>query len=237
MPAFSRSAEFAIDKPPRTPCPKLLDDFRCGIHDRLAESGFPGCSAFDCLGAGQHVTATRAPAQRADAFEVVRDLHELLWYVAEVLARPDAAPAHATATALRDEGLRLRDELGLQRAQVDAYWSAVASFLLEASAVVRAGAPVSERRSRELRRADLSGQDLRGRSFTGSDLRGASLLGADLRGATLDRTDLLGADLRGADLRGADLRTALFLTRTQVAGARVDGSTELPPVLAGPVGA
>ena len=51
-----RSADFAIDKPAGTPCPNLLDDFGCGIHSRLRESGFPGCVAYDCLGAGQRVT-------------------------------------------------------------------------------------------------------------------------------------------------------------------------------------
>ncbi|KFD44577.1 hypothetical protein IU11_00975, partial [Cellulosimicrobium sp. MM] len=52
-----RSADFAIDKPAGTPCPNLRTDFGCGIHARLPESGFPGCVAYDCLGAGQRVTA------------------------------------------------------------------------------------------------------------------------------------------------------------------------------------
>ncbi len=47
---------FAVDKPGGTPCTNLRDDNLCGIHDRLAESGWPGCTAYDCRGAGQHVT-------------------------------------------------------------------------------------------------------------------------------------------------------------------------------------
>src|SRR5438270_12612197 len=58
-PGFSASADFAIDKPPGDPCPNLATapgDFRCRIHERLRAEGFPGCTAYDCFGAGQHVT-------------------------------------------------------------------------------------------------------------------------------------------------------------------------------------
>ncbi len=61
-----------------------------------------------------------------------------------------------------------------------------------------------------------------------ADLRGAVLLAADLTGADLRGADLLGTDTRDADLSGADLRDTVFLTRTQVDGARGDTSTRLP---------
>ena len=54
-PAFSASADFAIDKAAGQPCPNLEAGFRCSIHDRLRPAGFGGCAAFDCLGAGQKV--------------------------------------------------------------------------------------------------------------------------------------------------------------------------------------
>jgi len=82
--------------------------------------------------------------------------------------------------------------------------------------------------------ADLMGLDLRMRDLADADLRGALLIAADLRGCRLDRTDLLGADLRDADLSGADLSTALFLTRPQLATARGDSGTLLPPGLRRP---
>ena len=68
----------------------------------------------------------------------------------------------------------------------------------------------------------------------GACLRGASLLGADLRDLDLQAADLLGADLRGADLRGARLAGSLFVTRTQVGGARGDRRTTLPGTLEPP---
>ena len=42
-PAFSASADFAIDKAAGQACPNLRSDFRCSIHDRLRKRSFPGC--------------------------------------------------------------------------------------------------------------------------------------------------------------------------------------------------
>lgn len=103
VPAFSKSADFAIDKPARRPCPHLTG-FRCGIHDRLREKGFPGCTVYDCFGAGQQVAqvtfggrdwrTTPESAERIfSAFEVMYTLHELLYYLAEARERLQASKA------------------------------------------------------------------------------------------------------------------------------------------------
>ena len=55
-PAFTASAAFAITKDAGRPCPNLAQDFRCGIHTRLRERGFAGCTVYDCFGAGQQVS-------------------------------------------------------------------------------------------------------------------------------------------------------------------------------------
>ena len=55
-PAFDAAQGFGFDKPAHAPCVNLQSDYRCAIHDKLAPSGFPGCMAFDCHGAGQRVT-------------------------------------------------------------------------------------------------------------------------------------------------------------------------------------
>lgn len=55
-PVFAASADFAIDKPAGVACLDLADDFRCGIHAELRNRGFPGCTVFDCFGAGQRIT-------------------------------------------------------------------------------------------------------------------------------------------------------------------------------------
>jgi hypothetical protein len=93
-PGLAASADFAIDKPAGAPCPNLRDDDRCGIHERLRDSGFPGCAVFDCLGAGQHDTqgtfggrSRRESPELAGAMfavlPVMRQLRETLWYLAE----------------------------------------------------------------------------------------------------------------------------------------------------------
>jgi uncharacterized protein YjbI with pentapeptide repeats len=235
-PAFSASADFAIDKAAGTACPNLRADFRCGIHANLRGEGFPGCVAYDCFGAGQKVaqftfagrdwrTAPEtAPAMFA-AFAVMRALHELLWYVTEAL-RHDGAPA------VRDELVRARERtealtrLGagdLVAVDVAAHRDAVNVVLRRASALARAPYAGSERAGADLVGADLVGADLRG-----ANLRGAYLIGADLTAADLDHADVTGADLRGATLSGADLGRTLFLTQSQVDGARGDGRTVLP---------
>jgi hypothetical protein len=57
IPPFDALQGFGFDKPAETPCQHLCADHRCGIHADLMGQGFEGCVAFDCLGAGQRLTA------------------------------------------------------------------------------------------------------------------------------------------------------------------------------------
>ena len=244
-PGFSASADFAVDKPAGRPCLHLLADSRCGIHDELRPRGFPGCVAYDCFGAGQHVVQVtfggraREPAMYA-VLPVLRGLHELRWYLEEVLTRAAAAPVHDAARTARDvlAGLDGAGPEELLAVDLDAQRRAVDPLLRRASALVRAGSRGARQSRRspggDLARRDLVGARLRGARLTGADLRGALLIGADLRAADLRGADLLGADLRGADLRGADLSDALFLTRTQVQAAVGDAATRCPARLPRP---
>lgn len=235
--AFTRSADFARDKPAGEPCGHLGADHRCGIHDRLRERGYPGCTAYDCLGAGQkvsrHTFGGRDWRDAADGgramfavLPVVRQLHELLRYLAEVRALPAARVLHGDAeeAAARVEALSLGGADELLALDVDAERGRVAPLLRDASRLARAGHP----RARRKRGADMAGARLRGADLRGADFGGALLVGADLRGADLRTADLIGADLRGADLRGADLRGALFVTGGQLAAAAGDPGTRLP---------
>ncbi|GGP50276.1 pentapeptide repeat-containing protein [Saccharothrix coeruleofusca] len=242
VPAFSRSSDFALDKPAGTPCPNLGQDFRCGIHDRLRQKGFVGCTVYDCFGAGQRVSREtfggvdwREPgvARRMfEVFPVVRNLHELLWYLTEAVALVPGG-------ALRDELVRARDETELLAGRspealagldVGEHRRAVNALLLRASDFARS----SVRKKLDRRGADLIGRSFKGADLRGASLRGALLMGADLRRADLRQADLTGADLRGADLRGADLSGALFLTQAQLDAAKGDRGTKLPGSLAHP---
>jgi uncharacterized protein YjbI with pentapeptide repeats len=235
---FAASTDFAVAKGAGEPCGHLREDFRCGIHARLRERGFAGCTVFDCLGAGQKVSQVtfggrdwrRAPdtARRmSEVFPTVRLLHELLWYLTEALALPAARPVHGELRRALEETERLTLGTADALAALDAaaHRERVSALLLRASELARADVPG---RRRDHRGADLVGARLKGAGLRGASLRGALLVAADLRGADLRRADLIGADLRGADLRGADLTGALFLTRPQLASARGDTTTRLP---------
>lgn len=237
-PAFSASADFAIDKEAGQPCPNLQSDTRCGIHDQLRQDGFSGCVVYDCFGAGQHATQTtfagkdwrddaETATQMLGVFPIMRQLHELLWYLTEALTLPSAHPFRGDlAGAL--EGTERLTELRpeeLARLDVGAHRGEVSFLLARVSERVRAGAP---RRGRDHRGADLIGADLAGADLRGADLRGALLVGAHLGGADLRWADVIGADLRGADLVGADLRESLFLTQSQLEAATGDTATMLP---------
>ena len=243
-PAFSASADFAIDKPAGHPCPNLRSDFRCDIHARLRQEGFPGCVAYDCLGAGQKVTQVtfagrdwrRTPqvaAQMFEVFTVMRQLHELLWYLTEALALPAARSLHAELGLALDDTERLTRGTPDEIVEMDevTHARAVDGLLRRVSELVRAGAPGPRI---DHGTATLIGADLRGADLRGADMRGAYLIAADLSGADLRTADLIGADLRGADLTGADLTGAIFLTRAQLEAANGDRATKVPPALGRP---
>ncbi|WCN04623.1 pentapeptide repeat-containing protein [Streptomyces sp. M92] len=236
---FSRSADFAVDKEAGKPCANLRDDHRCGIHARLRQSGFTGCTVYDCFGAGQRVSQVTfggrdwrgGPPEHGrrmfDVFPVVRQLHELLWYLTEALALPAARPVHADLRRLLADTERLAEGTPEELAALDvaAHRQRVNVLLLRTSELARAGA---RGRKKNRRGADLMGARLVGADLTGADLRGAYLIAADLTGADLRGADLIGADLRDADLTDADLTGAFFLTQPQLTAARGSAGTRLP---------
>ena len=237
VPAFSRSSDFAIDKPAGHPCPNLQRDFRCGIHDDLRPLGFPGCTVYDCLGAGQHVVQVVFAGRTwrddqdvadlvGDVFPVVRALHELLRYAAEARTHPATVALHGE---LDDVCRRLEQTLAgnadvLARVDIDRQRADVNPLLVRASSAMRAAWP---RHEVDHRGADLVGARLHGEDLRGASLRGARLVGADLSDADLRGADVTGADLRGADVAGADLSETYFLLRSQLESTRGDARTRV----------
>ncbi len=233
-PSFTASADFAFDKPAGRPCRHLGADTHCGIHRDLRPRGMPGCAVFDCFGAGQRLTqVTFAGRDWRDGpevaepmfavFPVLRQLHEMLWYMTEAAARPEAAALHAEVGRTRAQTAALAAGSARELEALDVHWyrREVGELLGRVSEAVRSGWPGPQHRG------DLVGADLRGADLRGAALRGAYLIQADLRGADLRDADLLGADLRGADLRSADLRGSLFLTQPQLDAASGDATTGL----------
>jgi uncharacterized protein YjbI with pentapeptide repeats len=243
-PAFSASSDFAINKPASHPCPNLQPDFRCGIHAHLRQQGFRGCTIYDCFGAGQKVSqvtfggqnwrqAPQIATQMFEVFSIMRDLHELLWYLTEALT---LQPTHSLHDELRlalkeTERLTHNSPAALIELDLAAHWHPVNALLVRTSELVRATVP---HKKKDHRGADLIGAKLKGADLRGANLRGAYLIGADLRGADLRMADLIGADFRGANLIGANLTEAIFLIQSQLDAANGDTTTKLSPSLTRP---
>ncbi|MFJ8934551.1 pentapeptide repeat-containing protein [Streptomyces sp. NPDC102365] len=237
---FAASADFAIDKAAGTPCRNLQADFGCGIHTRLRQRGFNGCTVYDCFGAGQKVSQLTFGGEdwrsgdrehsrlMFDVFHGMRQLQELLWYLTQALELPAARPVHPELRRALDrtEALTRLERKELAGLDVTPVRQDVNALLLRTSELARAG--LGRGRKKERRGADLMGARLRGADLRGANLRGAYLIAADLTGADLRSADLIGADLRDADLTDADLTDALFLTQPQLNAAKGSAGTRLP---------
>ncbi|MEU0225384.1 pentapeptide repeat-containing protein [Streptomyces sp. NPDC006284] len=241
---FSRSSDFPVNKSAGTPCGNLREDFRCGIHERLRDTGYSGCTVFDCFGAGQKVSritfkgvSWREQPDSArtmyEVFPVVRRLQELLKYTAQALDLPSARPVHRDLRRAYEQidALTRDTPQTLLAVDVDALRGEVNPLLLRASELARAAVPG---RKKNHRGAHLIGSRLCGAKLRGASLRGALLIAADLSDADLRDADLIGADMRDTNLCGADLRGALFLTQPQLNAARGDARTKVSDPLQRP---
>lgn len=246
---FSASEGFPDDKEAGIPCPNLQTDFHCKIYPSLIQQGLKGCVAFDCFGAGQKVSQLsfsgeswhnhpESAEQMFQAFLVMRQLHEMLWYLTD--AR-EAEPARSIQPELRamldrTQELTLLSPDSLLVLDIPAHREEVNALLLKTSQLVRDEARRELKRQQGTcknlrRRRNFIAADLRNTNLTGANLRGACLIAADLRGAHLDGVDCIGADFRDADLRGANLSRCIFLTQAQLNAAKGDKNTMLPASL------
>lgn len=229
---FSSMEGFPIDKDAGQPCLNLQSDFRCCVHKSLKEQGLKGCIAFDCFGAGQKVAQAsfgghdwrkdpEFAKQMFEVFLIMRQLHELLWYLTEALTLQPTRPIHGALSSMRDETERLThlSPDSLMELDVAVHRANVNTLLQKTSELVRA----------EARRGKKAHS---GRQKTFSQR--ANLIAADLRGTELIGTDFIGAAFRDADIRGADLTKSIFLTQVQINAAKGDTSTKLPSSLTRP---
>jgi len=241
VPAFTRSADFAISKPAGQPCPNLGPDSRCAIHAGLRDRGFGGCAAYDCFGAGQQTvqvtfggrdwrSSPGLAAQMFAAFGVMRQLNELRWHLvqaSELLSPGGPAGSLSAIGGIREElsgalkaaqGYASGTPEMLTNLDITAHRDAVSELLRRVSAAVRSAfAPGGP----DLRGADLAGADLRPPAPRGVAQGGARQGGAGPPGPGQGRAGPGGAgqagtSLRregqgGTSLRGASLRGALLI--------------------------
>lgn len=118
--AFDQGTEFAFNKNPGEPCRNLSGN-RCAIHSDLAQKGFSGCVAYDCLGAGNRVVQevfggrswqqdARLTGPMMEAFASMREVHKRI----DLLRA-----AHTFGLASEDEQMRAQLLAQLERQQWD----------------------------------------------------------------------------------------------------------------------
>lgn len=249
---FSASEGFPTDKEAGKPCINLCDNFSCAIHKELRNKGLKGCTAYDCFGAGQKVAqvtysgndwkrSKESSEQMFEVFLVVRQLHEILWYLTDAYIRQTDNTIRAKLNHMigETEKLTYLDADSLLDLKVDAHRDAANSLIQKTSELLRTkalrGQKATLKRKKTIAgRLDLIGADLRNTNLIGADLRGAFLIAAKLSGTNLSGADLIGADLRDADIRGANLTNSLFITQSQINTAKGDSNTKLPKALMRP---
>ncbi|WP_422124466.1 pentapeptide repeat-containing protein [Planococcus sp. X10-3] len=241
------SNDFAINKPAGVPCPNLQEDFRCSIHSKLRETGFKGCTVFDCLGAGQMIAQSTFGGQSWQknpenaekmfkAFPVMEQLFEMVAFVAEALSY-ETTPLLQQELTKHLEALQRLTTLSadeLLNLDLSFYRGPVNELLIKASSEIRQRIGTYAARQQGNRKLDQRGADLMGKKLTRQDLRGtnfrgAFLIAADLRKSDLRGVDFIGTDMRDANLSGANLSTSLFLTQMQINSAKGDIEAQLPP--------
>ncbi|WP_333861379.1 pentapeptide repeat-containing protein [Clostridium sp.] len=250
---FSVLEGFPKDKDAGKPCVNLRPDFTCAVHKELAIRGLKGCTAYECLGAGQKVSQItfkgynwlnnpECASEMFEIFLIMRQLHEMLWYLTEafVLQRDRHAKEEINSLIDNTEQITLLDSKTLLTFDIAAHRSEVNIWLKNTSNLVRG--KCSRKKNVNLKngkahslKSDYFGYDLRKTNLRGADLRGACLIAANISGVDLSWADLIGADLRDADLSGTNLKNSIFLTQAQLNTAKGDLHTKLPMRIVRPV--
>ncbi len=240
------SSDFPINKPAGTPCVNLQSDYKCQLHSNLRESGFKGCTVFDCLGAGQVVSQFTYKGQSwreypeigremFKVFPIMEQIHEMIAYTAEALSYkiPHDLSEHLSVQLEELQNLTKLDPDQLLSLDLVMYRFPINRLLAQTSDYIRESL-ISElpgmKNTKDINyeRADLAGKKLNGRDLRAINFRGSYLIAADMRNTDLRGADFIGADLRDTKLMGSNLSTGMFLTQMQINSAIGDMKTLLP---------
>ncbi|MBP1905539.1 uncharacterized protein YjbI with pentapeptide repeats [Paenibacillus turicensis] len=258
---FSKHDGFPTDKHAGVPCPNLAQNYTCSIHEKLSEQGLKGCTSYECFGAGQQVSQVTygggngwraqgaehsSSEQMFNVFLIMRQLYEMCWYLYEALSYdiPSALSDDVYYLLNETEKVTLASPEELQNFDLFAHHTKVSMVINQVTQVIQAHTRqvltktsnfnenkiINTKQKRDFIGANLTKKELRC-----ADLRGCLLIAANLEGANLCGTNFIGADLRDANLRGANLTHTLFLTQSQLNGAKGDKYTKLPTILSCPV--
>ena len=243
---FSASEGFPSNKDAGKPCINLKKDFSCAVHENLRAKGLKGCTAYDCIGAGQKTAQFTFKGQdwhndkkcadkMFEAFVVMKQLHEMLWYLSQAYMFNINEEMRNKILLLLNytEKFTLLDVDSLLKLDVEDHRNKVNVLLKAVSESVHAKV-LDKKQCSHSHKSNYFGADLRKTNLKGADLMGAFLIAANLRGTDLSYANLIGADLRDADISGADLSNSMFLTQAQINSAKGDSHTKLPEMITRP---
>lgn len=249
---FSASEGFPNDKVAGNPCVNLKLDFSCNVHKDLRQKGLKGCTAYDCFGAGQKVAQItykgqdwhqipELSKQMFDVFLVMRQLHEMLWYLTDALTFIQSSSIRGKLNLMIKETGELTnlDAQLIREVDIESHRIKVNSLLKEANELVKKEVFSDKKtnfknKKKLIKRYDFIGSNLTNTNLKGANLAGALLIATDLRNTDLKGTNLIGADLRDADIRGANLSDSMFLTQSQINTANGNSNTKIPKSLVKP---
>ncbi len=249
---FSASEGFPTNKEAGKSCINLKSDFSCAVHKDLRKNGLKGCTAYDCFGAGQKVAQVtygghnwqqtpKLAKQMFDVFLVIRQLHEMKWYLTDALTFLQSSTTRDELNLMikETEELTNLDAKSIIGIDIEIHRIKVNSILRQVNEFVKMRLSSDQKTNLKNKKSLMSGYDLIGANLTktnliGENLAGALLIAANLRNTNLAGANLIGADLRDADIRGANLTDCIFLTQSQVNAAKGDSNTKLPRALVRP---
>ncbi|WP_367270565.1 pentapeptide repeat-containing protein [uncultured Clostridium sp.] len=173
-----------------------------------------------------------------DSFLIIRQLHEMLWYLAQSYILQHDEKVKAQIAILIDDTLDLTmsDINSLFNLDIESHRNKVNGFLKDTSEMIRKKARNSLNKSSTKSKKQIHGKEFFGKDLTkadlcGADLRGALLIAANLSSTNLNGADFIAADLRDADFSGADLSGSIFLTQAQINSTKGNSQTKLPPMI------
>lgn len=243
---FSKSEGFPTDKVAGKPCINLQEDFKCTVHKNLSKKGLKGCTGYDCFGAGQKVAQDtyekvnwrenpNSKNEMLDVFLVMRQLHEMLWYLTEAYRMQNDEAMKNKINNMINETIKITnlDAKTLLKLDLIMHRHKVNELLLKTSKIIREKNSKGKKNNLKGKKAiagrpNYIGADLRKFDLRGEDLSGALLIAANLSGCDLSGVDFIGADMRDTDIRNANLTNSIYITQMQINAAKGDVSTKLP---------
>ncbi|MGL5330241.1 MAG: pentapeptide repeat-containing protein [Peptostreptococcaceae bacterium] len=243
---FSKMDGFPNDKSAGTPCINLKKDYSCAIHKNLRSKGLKGCTIYDCFGAGQKVAKdtyenkswNESPQLANEMFEVflvMRQLHEMLWYLTDALTLVAVKFTEKEIKKLIDETEKLTNlsPKSILDINIEEHRSKVNTTLKKAYELIKEEMQKTIKENSKVKKNFISGFDFIGSNLTktnllGANFQGALLIASNLKGVDLTGANLIGADMRDANISGADLSNSVFLTQSQINSANGDSKTKLP---------